>query len=158
MEEIISTIKGKDQVHKILAHSYSLYLGALLVGLFLDFQFPVTIFSNPTMASLGAVFLFFATCLIVWAQSTNRDLEIDTEMLSIRTFMDGPYKYSRTPTHWGLFLLVLGFGIIYNALFIVVLTTISFIITKLIFIKQEEELLAQKYGAPYREYQKHVRL
>lgn len=156
MEEIINTIKKKDEVHKILAHSYSLYLGALLVGLFLDFQFPVTIFSNQTMASLGAVFLLFATLLIGWAQNTNRDL--NTHNLSVHTFMAGPYKYSRTPTHWGLFLLVLGFGIIYNALFIVILTTISFVITKFYFIGQEETLLAQKYGAPYLEYKKHVRL
>lgn len=156
MEEIINTIKKKDEVHKILAHSYSLYLGALLAGLFLDFQFPVTIFSNQTMASLGAVFLLFATLLIGWAQTTNRDL--NTQNLNVHTFMAGPYKYSRTPTHWGLFLLVLGFGIIYNALFIVILTTISFIITKFYFIGQEEALLAQKYGAPYLEYKKHVRL
>jgi len=147
--------KKTDTVHKILAHSYSLYLGALLLGLLLDFFFPQKFFGDALMVKVGVVCLGFATALIVWAQATSRNLGIDN--LSKDTFARGPYKVSRTPTHWGLFLLVLGFGIISNAFFIVVLSVVCFVVTKLVFIKKQEEILEQKYGEAYSAYKKSVR-
>ncbi|KKP64099.1 MAG: hypothetical protein UR62_C0020G0001, partial [Candidatus Nomurabacteria bacterium GW2011_GWF2_35_12] len=68
------------------------------------------------------------------------------------------YCYTRSPTHFGLFLLMLGFGIITNALFIIIFSVISFIITKFVFIRKEEKILAEKYGIPYLEYKKSVKL
>ena len=73
-------------------------------------------------------------------------------------FCKGPYCYARHPTHWGLFFLILGFGIILNALFVILCTLISFIVTKFVFIEKQEKILAEKYGAPYLEYKKSVKL
>lgn len=148
-------INKTDAVHKILAHSYSLYLGALIVGLLLDFFFPQKMFSSPGMVTFGFVCLGFATALIVWAQKTSRDLGIAN--LSKDTFARGPYKVSRTPTHWGLFLLILGFGVISNTFFVLLLSFAAFLITKFVFIKKEEDILEKKYGAPYTEYKKSVK-
>ncbi|KKP71662.1 MAG: hypothetical protein UR70_C0021G0015 [Candidatus Nomurabacteria bacterium GW2011_GWB1_35_20] len=53
---------------------------------------------------------------------------------------------------------MLGFGIITNALFIIIFSVISFIITKFVFIRKEEKILAEKYGIPYLEYKKSVKL
>ncbi|MFN4181420.1 MAG: methyltransferase, partial [Candidatus Paceibacteria bacterium] len=72
-------------------------------------------------------------------------------------FYKGPYRYTRTPTHWGLFLLVLGFGLMINAFFITLLTIISFMVTKLVFIKDQENILEQRYGDAYRAYKNKVR-
>ena len=74
------------------------------------------------------------------------------------TFCQGPYCYTRTPTHWGLFFLVLGFGILVNAFFVVVTTIVSFIVSKFIFLRRGEAILAKKYGTPYLEYKKQVKL
>ncbi len=105
---------------------------------------------------VGFTCLFLATAIIFWEQRTSKKL--NTEDLTKESFCRGPYCYTRHPSHWGLFLLVLGFGIIMNAFFIIFLTLVSFIITKLVYLKKHEIVLVEKYGAPYEEYQKSVRL
>ena len=52
---------------------------------------------------------------------------------------------------------MLGFGLVANAIFIIVTTVISFVLTKFIYLKKEEAILEKKYGAPYLEYKKAVK-
>ncbi len=146
----------KNKVHKILAHSYTFYLILFLIGVCLDILFKFRIFLNPLFVPIGIVLLILGNFLIIWAQKTSRDLNI--ENLSKETFYKGPYRYTRSPTHWGLFMLVLGFGIIANALFVILSTLISFLISRFIFLKKQEDVLALKYGASYLEYKKSVKL
>ena len=145
----------RNRVHKILAHSYLFYFILFLVSVCLDLVFRFNIFLSPAVAPLGIVVLFFGTFLIAWSQHTSRNMKI--ENLSKETFLHGPYCYTRCPTHWGVFFLMLGFGVIANALFVVLFTLISFILTKFIFLNKEEQALAEKYGDHYIEYKKLVR-
>ncbi len=145
----------KNNVHHILAHSYMFYFGAFLVGLILEFIFPIKILDKNITPYFGIVFLVLATLLIFWAQKTSRNLDISH--LTKDTFCQGPYSYTRTPTSWGLFLLILGFGVMVNAFFIILLTVISFIVTKFVFLRKQEAVLAEKYGEPYLEYKKSVK-
>lgn len=145
----------KNKVHKILAHSYICYFIFLLLGLFLDFIFPLKILKSSTTLPIGTVLLVLGTLLILWAQKSS--LNLQKENVDKERFFHGPYRYTRSPTHFGLFLLILGFGIITNALFIAILSVISFFITKFVFIKEEEKILAEKYGTPYLEYKRSVK-
>jgi len=145
----------KNKIHGILAHSYFFYFISFLLGLFLDFMFPVQFYEKVIMASVGTVFLVFGTFLIFWAQKSSGKLQ--KENMTKESFCNGPYRYTRSPTHFGLFLLMFGFGIIINALFVIVFTTISFFITKFVFLRKEEKVLVEKYGTPYIEYQKSVK-
>lgn len=143
-------------VHHILAHSYSFYFLLFLFGFFLDLIFPIKIFHSSAMIQTGFLFLVLASALIIWAQNTSRVLD-KTNGVKKETFCKGPYCYTRSPTHWGLFFLMLGFGILINAFFVVVLTFVAFIVTKFVFLRREESILAKKYGAPYLEYKKLVK-
>src|SRR3989344_5694038 len=145
------------RVHKVLAYSYSLYFLFFLLSVYLDFVFPIKIFDESVMAPLGVAFLTWATFLIFWAQRSSRRLDKANEGISKESFRQGPYCYTRTPTHWGLFFLLLGFGLVANAFFIIMFTVFSFIISKLAFLKKQEKMLEQKYGAPYLEYKKIVK-
>ncbi len=147
---------NRGSVHKVLAHSYLFFFVSFLVGLILDFIFQIKIFENIAMASVGVIFLVFGTALIYWAQKSSHDLKIDT--LTKETFYNGPYRYTRSPTHYGLFFLMFGFGITSNALFVIIFSAISLLVTKFVFLKKEEKILAEKYGAPYLEYKKTVKL
>jgi protein-S-isoprenylcysteine O-methyltransferase Ste14 len=93
---------------------------------------------------------------VVWAQKSSSHLAKVDEVQK-HHFHRGPYKYTRTPTHWGLFFLVLGFGLLINAFFITVLTVVSFFITKFVFIKDQENILERRYGEAYKEYKKSVK-
>ncbi len=145
----------KNRVHKVLAYSYLFYFVSFLIALFLDFMFPIEIFERVTMALIGIIFLIFGTFLIVWAQKSS--LKLQKENMTKETFLRGPYRYTRSPTHLGLFFLMLGFGIMANALFIIIFSVLSFFITKFVFIKKEEQILAEKYGTPYLEYKESVK-
>jgi protein-S-isoprenylcysteine O-methyltransferase Ste14 len=145
----------KNKVHRVLAHSYSVYFLFLLIGIFLDLIFNFRIFTSPFVPYIGVLLLVLGTFLIFWAQGTSRNLK--KENLSKETFCDGPYRYSRTPTNFGLFLLVLGFGIVVHSPFIILLDLAAFFIAKCIFLKKEETILAEKYGAPYLEYKESVK-
>ncbi len=142
-------------VHHVLAHSYLWYFIPLIVAVFLDLFYPVKIFEKFLGMPTGFVFLGLATLLIFWAQSTSRKLE--EKDLTKDSFCKGPYCYTRMPTHWGLFILVLGFGLILNAFFVVIFNFISFVLTKILFVKEQEKILEEKYGAPYLEYKKSVK-
>lgn len=147
---------AKPSVHKVLAHSYATYFLFLLIGVTLDLVFKLKIFSGIATISWGYVFLVAGTFLIFWAQKTSRNLK--KENINKETFSHGPYKYTRSPTHWGLFFLMLGFGMVANAVFVVVTSFISFIFTKLTFLNKEEKILADKYGLPYLEYKRSVKI
>lgn len=148
-------ILRRNKVHHILVHSYTMYFVLFLIGVALDVIFRFQIFSSLVFTWIGVIFLIFSTFLIIWAQKTSRHLK--KENMSKETFRQGPYRYTRNPTHLGLVMLIFGFGIIANAIFIILTTLISFLINKFVFLKKEESVLAEKFGAPYLEYKKSVK-
>jgi protein-S-isoprenylcysteine O-methyltransferase Ste14 len=145
-ESVFEVDQYKDKVHWVLAYSYSVYFTLFLVGVFLDLIFNLKFLNFSPVTSIGVIFIVLATGLIFWAQRTSRNLKKET--LTKETFCKGPYRFTRSPTHWGLFLLILGFGIIINAIFVVISAIISLILTKLIYLKKEETILEKKNCAP----------
>ncbi len=145
----------KSKIHKILAESYLSMFLFFLAGVYLDSFFSFKKINNLYLTILGVLMLLFGTFLIYWSQSTNRHLS--KENLSENTFKKGPYRYSRNPTHWGLFLIVLGFGLATGSLFLAVVSIVAFLISKIFFLQREEGLLEKKYGTPYIKYKKSVR-
>ncbi len=156
---MIKTIDRKivhgGKVHKVLAHSYVMHFILFLMGILFDFIFNVKVFNYSDAPLFGAVLILLATVLIIWAQHTSRHLDVDN--LKKENFCRGPYSFSRSPTHWGLFFLIVGFGVMSNAIFVVLSAFISLLISRL-FLGKEEEILAEKYGTPYLEYKKSVKL
>jgi len=149
--------KHKDHgVHSSLAYSYFIYFFILILGVTLDLFFPVKVFHISIMTPVGLLLLLVATLLIFWAQKSSSDLLKKSEVTK-EHFCRGPYCYTRTPTHWGLFLAVLGFGFIINSFFVIILTFISFVVTKFTFVKKQEDELEKKFGEAYREYKKIVK-
>ncbi|MES3031998.1 MAG: methyltransferase [Patescibacteria group bacterium] len=146
----------KVTLHHVLAHSYSVYFILFLIGVTLDFLFPIKIFTNSVMVPIGFSFLVVASLLIIWAQKTGRDLK-KVQDVKAEHFCRGPYCYTRIPTQWGLFLLLLGFGIITSSFFVILSTVISLFIFKFIFISRHDQILTDKYGSAYAEYKKKVK-
>jgi len=149
-----SRLRGNN-VHKVLAHSYSIYFTLFLIGVVLDLVLKIRIFTGPFMMPAGTILLLLGSVLIVWAQLTSRHFKKDG--ISKEAFCRGPYCFTRTPTNFGLFFLMFGFGIITNAFFVVLSTIISFLIGKFFFLSKEEKILEAKYGTPYLEYKKSVK-
>jgi len=145
----------KNKVHHVLAQSYSVYFVLFLISIYLDFIFRIGIFDNNTARIAGVIFIIFGTFLVFWAQKSSRVL--DKENISKETFRKGPYRHTRYPTHWGMLLLLLGFGIVADALFVVLFTLIAFVISQSVFLKKHDKILTEKYGEHFTEYKKSVK-
>ncbi len=144
-----------ESTHRVLANSYISYFSVFVLGLAVHLFYSVPIYKDEVASYLGLVFIVLATLLIFWAQNTSRNL--DTTNLNIDIFRKGPYYFTRMPTHLGLFLLIVGFGLVINSLFVVLFTFVYFILGKFSFIKKQEAILLKKYGDHYIEYKKLVR-
>ncbi len=149
----------EGMVHVLLSHSYIVFFLAIILGIIFHLIFFVSIFSEPMYSYMGFGMIIAGSGLIYWAQSTSSCTrkEVEKVQKTERDFERGPYKYSRNPTHNGLTLMTLGLSLVLNSFFAFVFIVIASIVTKLIFLKEEESLLEEKYGEVYCSYKKKVR-
>ncbi len=144
-------------VHLVLSHSYTVFMIAVVVGVILDVFVPVNLFSGPLQYA-GIIMILCGSGLIYWSQSSSNSIKPKTEAeATVRDFENGPYKYSRNPTHIGLSIMTFGLAFVLNSLSSVILVIIASYITKRIFLRKEEHLLEETYGKPYFEYKKKVK-
>jgi len=151
-------INPKNLVHIVLGHSYLLFFLGLLVGSFGDLYLPVH-FANGDLKFIGALFIFVGPLLILWAQKTSsktRKLRYEGDSV-IDTFARGPYAFTRSPTHYGIGIMVFGYSLIVGSVWLVLSTLLTFVISKIFFLKKEEKILVEKYGEKYDDYKKKVK-
>lgn len=145
-------------VHVILFHSYSVFFLAVVFGVIFDSFFHFDIFSGKIYQYVGFIMIIFGSLVVYWAQSTtsskkeNPDKERD-----IYFFFRGPYKYTRNPTNFALTIMSLGLGILINSLFSVIFIIVTYIISKLFFIKKQDLVLEKRYGKVFEDYKKRVK-
>ena len=80
-------------------------------------------FSSSILIPAGFTLLVFGTFVIIWTERTSHNFKQDS--LDKHAFYSGIPLYPQS-YHFGLFLLVMGFGFIANAFFVVLTTLISF--------------------------------
>lgn len=145
-------------IHVVLGHSYLVYFFSILTGLAIQIYYPYKI-SREGIDLLGFVLIILGPALMYWAQNTtDKSAKLRGEGVNDwKIFYRGPYIFTRSPTHLGLFILVLGFSFIMNSLWLLLFSTVAFLITRCVFIRKEESLLVNKYSDAYTNYQKKVR-
>ena len=164
MNEEVKTLKKEESrrdgvVHVLLSHSYMVFFLAVILGAICHIFFTLSIFENSAYQYIGLSMIALGSIIIYWAQSTSSCTrkEVVIGEKSERDFERGPYKYSRNPTHNGLTLMTLGLSLLINSFFTFIFMVAAAIITKVIFLKEEESILEDKYGQVYCEYKKKVR-
>lgn len=151
-------IHRKGETHFVLVHSYIIFLFAVVLGVLFDLLLKQKIFTNDIYQYTGFLMLIIGSIIIYWAQSTSSNYKEKAHKNNSEShFEQGPYKYLRSPTHFGLFIMTLGLSLIINSLFSFIFTIIAYIISKFFFLKKEEEILEGKYGEVYSEYKKKVK-
>jgi protein-S-isoprenylcysteine O-methyltransferase Ste14 len=162
-KEIQNTKDGEDGlpkwgiVHFVLSHSYTVFLLAIILGVFLDIVTGVTLQQQAYFQYIGLAMLLVGPMLIYWAQYTSSCSKDKMEQeRTERDFEAGPYKYTRNPTHLGIAIMTLGLACVLNSFFSVIFILTASLVSKLIFLPKEEALLEQRYGEIYREYKRKV--
>lgn len=147
--------RNSKTVHFVLLHSYAVFLFAFVLGSFLDPIIKTKLFSDKVYPISGFLMIIIGSLLILWAQNTtsiNKNKKFKKEEDHGSYFNRGPYRYMRSPTHLGLFIMTLGFSLIINSFFSFILTFVAYIFTKFLFVKKQEKILEEKYGNEYLVY------
>ena len=146
----------KESIHDILAQSYSIFFFGLILGMLADLILPIRIIPKYIIVPVGFLLLVLAPFLIFWAQYSSRQFRHKKKNLKLNDFKIGPYSFTRSPTHAGITMLLIGFGFLTNSIYIIVFSIVACIISRHIFLKKEEQNLEKKYGEEYQNYKTQV--
>lgn len=98
--------------------------------------------------------LLSGTCLARfgrWGRGTPACFSPPQELVA-----QGIYRYSRNPMILGNILTILGLGIFFHSLFILLYATVFALGSHFYFVLIEEPQLEQRFGDAYRQYARHV--
>jgi protein-S-isoprenylcysteine O-methyltransferase Ste14 len=136
-----------------------IFLGALGLGLLLDWLMPVQLFPPMPSRVLGAGLCLAGGAVGIWGSTTMR--RAGTSMRPNRPVTalvtGGPFRFSRNPLYLSLTALYLGVTLLFDALwplatFVPLLAVVHWKI-----VLREERYLEGKFGDEYRAYQARVR-
>ncbi|WP_026380165.1 methyltransferase family protein [Afifella pfennigii] len=135
--------------------------GAVLLALILSWLVPIPLSPETVEAfrGLGVVFILLGLGLDIWTFQTFRrhatTVRPDRSAAALAT--DGPFRYSRNPIYIGNGLLILGLGLAFANLWLVLLTPAVFVLLDRVAIAREEKHLEARFGEEYRAFKARVR-
>ena len=143
----------------VIAKPPLIYLGFLLLGLGLDWLWPVAVLPGTaryalggTLVGLGGLVALAAIRRFKAAGTSFRTHEPTTAILS-----DGLYGVSRNPIYLGLTAIYLGVGVMADAGWVAVLLGPLLLVMHFGVIAREERYLERKFGDEYLRYKASVR-
>jgi len=112
-----------------------------------------TIIPGIILMVMGAVLaLMCIVVFIIRGKGTPAVFDPPVEFVAV-----GPYKYVRNPMYIGGFILLIGFGLYFSSLSILILSVILFFLFHLFVIFVEEPQLTKRFGESYLRYKKTVK-
>jgi protein-S-isoprenylcysteine O-methyltransferase Ste14 len=135
------------------------FLGLTLLGVGLRYAVGLLRPSGSWATGLGIVILLAGLTMGVSA----RTLVVRTGQSPIpwkptpELVFRGPYRFTRNPMYMGLTFIQTGLGFALGNLWISILAPVALLVVHLIAVLPEEQYLAQKFGASYRDYCQRVR-
>ena len=155
---IVTGIYRSGMINTIISNSYITFFCATILGVVFDIITPVKIFNNLIFEYFGVSMVVLGPMLVYWAQKSSDTAKknVLNKGLPI-SFEYGPYRYTRNPSYLGVFIMIMGLGLILNSIFSIIFGLIAYFIIRFIFIKKEEKLLKGKYGQIYLDYKNKVK-
>ncbi|MHA2028263.1 MAG: methyltransferase family protein [Candidatus Kariarchaeaceae archaeon] len=135
-----------------------LILGFVVISLYIDRWIGITsIFTNPLNIILSFPFFLLALFLIGWSgqsflKTKGTPVPFNPPPILIT---NGPYTYTRNPMLTGVFSLLVGFGLFFGSVSLLMIFTPLFIFINFWELKSiEEPELEKRLGEEYIEYRK----
>ena len=139
-----------------------IFLTAVLVGLVAEVHYPlpwITGWPATILQWLGGALGLGALLMDVVAVNTFRDHQ--TTILpnkgATNLITKGPFAWSRNPIYVGNTVLMIGTGLFFGKLWLIVLAPVAAFITQKLAIEREEKHLAAKFGKEWEDYAARVR-
>jgi protein-S-isoprenylcysteine O-methyltransferase Ste14 len=138
-----------------------IYLGAVVIGLTLNYFYPATITFLPRSVEIiaGVTLVAIAGFLIVSSLRSFAAAKTNVEPWKPTTAIvsSGVYNFSRNPIYLAMTLLYLGAALLLNSMWVLALIIPVLFLIHFGVILREEKYLSQKFGEEYAHYKKRVR-
>jgi len=135
------------------------YLGAIALGLFLHFAWPVRLVSRAVSVPLGGIAMLVAVALFLYAVRTFRTAgtPVPGNRPTTTIVRTGPYRYSRNPIYLSFSLFQLGVAFWVNSLWLLVTLMPAVALMSFVVIPREEQYLETRFPSDYWPYKASVR-
>ncbi len=136
-----------------------LFLGALALGLVLDYFKPAPWLPMPVQYPLGLALIAGGIALLVLALGRFKaaGTNVPTPLPATALVEDGIYRYSRNPIYVALSLTFLGLATVANSAWLLLMLLPVLAVMRYGVIAREERYLADKFGEAYLNYKARVR-
>lgn len=129
-------------------------------GLVLDRLYPLPFVPEMVPDALVGGLVFLAgLALLVWAAMTfgraGTDIPVNRPTSTI--VEAGPYRFTRNPIYIGMFLGLIGFSVVFDSLWLLILLVPFYLVIRYGVVAREEAYLERKFGDVYRAYKTRVR-
>jgi len=135
------------------------YLGAIILGLLLNFAWPVRLVSALLSVPLGATLVLVAVALFIYAVRTFRSAgtPVPGNRPTTTIVRTGPYRCSRNPIYLSFSLLQLGVAFWVNSLWLLITLIPAVTLMSFVVIPREEQYLESRFPSYYLPYRASVR-
>jgi protein-S-isoprenylcysteine O-methyltransferase Ste14 len=131
-----------------------------LVGLALNWLMPLPFLPATVPAGwVGAMVIVLALALGAWAVVTVTwaGSNVPTNLPTTAVVDAGPYRFTRNPIYLGMVLTLIGLGIAFNGLCLMLALVPFALVIRYGVVAREEAYLERKFGDVYRRYLARVR-
>jgi protein-S-isoprenylcysteine O-methyltransferase Ste14 len=133
---------------------------AVIAGLALDWLLPLPFLPDDLQKGfLGASLFVLALALLAWAivTMTGAGSNVPTNRPTTTIVESGPYRFTRNPIYLGMVLGLIGLGIAFNSLWLLIALLPFALVIRYGVVAREEAYLERKFGDVYRGYRSRVR-
>jgi protein-S-isoprenylcysteine O-methyltransferase Ste14 len=148
------------QTAQVLVRPPIAWAVAVIAGFVLDWLASLPFVPEDWPAGLlGAVIFVLALALAVWAidTMTRAGTNVPTNRPTTAIVDGGPYRVTRNPIYLGMFGGLIGLGIAFDNLWLLVMLVPFALLIRYGVVAREEAYLERKFGDDYRNYRQRVR-
>jgi len=144
----------------VIAPPPLIFLCFLILGYFLNRFYPLAVLEQPLNTIISAIFFVYAglTAGLAFFYMTKSGTNIDVRKPTNAIVTTSVYSYTRNPMYLSMVILLIGFSLLLNALWIALLIPFFIYVMQKGVIEREETYLERKFGDEYLRYKNRVRM
>ena len=122
-------------------------------------RLPVPFAELAAVDFLGMTLLLGGGLLVIWAalEFRRHQTSIRPDRGSDALLLTGPFAFSRNPIYLGEVIALVGAGVGFNRLWLIIVAPLFAVAVSRLAIQPEEAYLERRFGAAYLDYKVHVR-
>ena len=150
---------GERDAPGVIAPPPLVYLGALGVGLVLDWLLPSASIPAALRWPLGAALILGGAMLMLTFVGAFRRARthVDPYRPTTAIVTSGPYRFTRNPGYLGMAFIGAGIAVLAEALWVFLPLALAVLVIDRGVIAREERYLERKFGEEYLAYRRSVR-